>query len=141
MIVRPVNRHDNALFPESMEKLTETADLLGLDISNSYLTLDSGFDSEDNKVMIRYQNLNPIIKPNSRNSNNEKRYAMLDEFGEVKDIYIERIKIERCFAWKDKYRKLVIRYEKLQCTFMGFRYLAYAMVNSRGIFRKKQPLL
>jgi len=54
MIVRPVNRHDNALFPESMEKLTETADLLGLDISNSYLTLDSGFDSEDNKVMIRY---------------------------------------------------------------------------------------
>lgn len=136
MIIRPVNNHDNTLFSESFEKLVETAELLRLDIFNSYLTLDSGFDSEANKIMISYQNLIPIIKPNPRNNSDEKRYAMLDEFEEIKPIYIERIKIERCFAWKQKYRKLVIRYEKLQCTFMGFRYLAYAMINSRGIFSK-----
>jgi len=29
---------------------------------------------------------------------------------------------------------MVIRYEKLQCTFMGFRYLAYSMINFRNIF-------
>lgn len=137
MIIKPVNNHDNVLFSESFEKLIETADSLHLDIFNSYLTLDSGFDSENNKVLISYQNLIPIIKPNSRNAGKEKRYAMLDEFEEIKNIYIERIKIERCFAWKCKYRKLVTRYEKLQCTFMGFRYLAYSMVNLRSILGKK----
>lgn len=136
MTVRPVNNHDNLLFPESFEKLIETVELLHLDVINSYLTLDSGFDSEDNKVIIRYQNLIPVIKPNPRNSSDEKRYTMLDGFEEIKPIYIERIKIERCFAWKQKYRKLVTRYEKLQCTHMGFRYLAYTMVNFREIFGK-----
>jgi hypothetical protein len=136
MTVRPVNEHDNLPFPESLEKLMETVELLHLDVFNSYLTLDSGFDSEDNKVLISWQNLIPVIKPNPRNSGREKRYSMLDEFEEAKHIYNERIKIERCFAWKTKYRKLVIRYEKLQCIHMGFRYLAYAMVNSRSIFGK-----
>jgi transposase len=58
----------------------------------------------------------------------------LDMFEEVQEIYQERYKIERCFAWEDSYRKLVIRYETLQCTFMGFRYLAYSMVNLRKLF-------
>ena len=137
MTVRPVNNHDNVLFPESFEKLIETAELLRLDIFNSYLTLDSGFDSENNKILISWQNLIPVIKPNPRNASREKRYAMLDEFEEIKSVYKERIKIERCFAWKCKYRKLVIRYEKLQCTFMGFRYLAYSMVNFRSIINKE----
>ena len=110
--------------------------MLRLNIFNAYLTLDSGFDSESNKVLISYQNLIPAIKPNPRNAGREKRYAMLDEFEEVKNIYTERIKIERCFAWKHKYRKLVTRYEKLQCTHLGFRYLAYSMVNYRSVINK-----
>jgi hypothetical protein len=136
MNIKPVNNHDNTLFPESFEKLIETTEILNLDIIDSYLTLDSGFDSQDNKRLIGFQNLIPVIKPNPRNSGDKLRYRMLDEFEGLKPIYIERIKIERCFAWKHKYRKLVIRYEKLQTTFMGFRYLAYAMINSREIFVK-----
>lgn len=133
--MKPVNKHDNCLFPESLEKLIVNADLLKLNVVNSYLTLDSGFDSKDNKFNIKYFDLIPVIKPNPRNTDREKRYVMLDEFEEVKSIYTERIKIERCFAWKHKYRKLVIRYEKLECTHLGFRYLAYAMINSRSVFR------
>lgn len=134
MVIKPVNNHDTTLLFESLENLIGTSDLLNFDIFNSYLTLDSGFDSYDNKKLISYQNLIPIIKPNPRRSKRDKRYAMLDEFEEIKNIYLERIKIERCFAWKHKYRKLVIRYEKLQSTYLGFRYLAYAMINSREIF-------
>lgn len=110
------------------------AELLRLDIRNSYLTLDAGFDSEANKFNIRFFQLVPVIKPNPRGIKDRgKRYNLLDEFKPLKHIYKERIKIERCFAWKCKYRKLVIRYEKLQCTFMGFRYLAYSMINFRSI--------
>ncbi|MBI4812602.1 transposase, partial [Candidatus Falkowbacteria bacterium] len=71
-----------------------------------------------------------------RSSKREKRYLALDEFEAVRHIYKERRRIERNFAWKTKYRKLVTRYEKLRCTHLGFRYIAYAMINSREIFGK-----
>lgn len=137
MTAKAVNKNDTTLLPDSLEKLMETADWLCLDIFNSYLTLDSGFDSKDNKVRINNNNLIPVIKPNPRGASREKRYVMLDEFEPLEPIYKERIKVERDFAWKSKYRKLVIRYEKLQCTHMGFRLLAYSMVNFRWIFGKK----
>lgn len=85
-------------------------------------------------MRINNSNLIPVIKPNPRRASQEKRYAMLDEFEPLEPIYKERVNIERDFAWKCKYRKLVIRYEKLQCIHMGFRLLAYSMVNSREIF-------
>lgn len=136
MTVMAVNHHDNVLLPNSLEKLMNITDDLVLDIFNSYLTLDSAFDSESNRVSIRYLNLIPIIKPNTRGAERGKRYSMLDDFEPFKHIYKERNKIERDFAWKSKYRKLVTRYEKLQCTHLGFRYIAYTMVNFRGVFRK-----
>ena len=133
-----MNEHDNRLFPESLEKLVSNADLLNLNIRNSFITLDAGFDSEANKFNIRYFQLIPVIKPNPRGiKNREKRYNLLDKFEPLEHIYKERIKVERCFAWKCKYRKLVTRYERLQCTFMGFRYLAYSMINFRSIFKKE----
>ena len=57
-------------------------------------------------------------------------------FKKLEETYILRHTIERGFAWQDKYRKLVIRYERLTATFNGFRYLAGAMVNYRGVFGK-----
>lgn len=93
-------------------------------------------DSLFNKSIILSAELIPVIKPNIRGlKNKEKIYGILDEFELLKDIYKERYKIERCFAWEDTYRKLVIRYEKLQCTFIGFRYLAYSMINFRNLFQ------
>jgi len=111
----------------------ETADLLGFDLIGSYLTLDSGFDSEANKVTIKWNELIPVIYPNKRNIKNPEKLEMLfEDFNE--QIYQERYRVERCFAWQDCYRKLVIRYEKLQIIHLGFKYLAYSMINFRGTF-------
>ena len=129
-----MNKYDSVLFPESFDKLIDTADLLSLDIYNSYLTLDSCVDSNINKELIIDFQLTPVIKPNPRNSSRETRYTKLDEFKKVEHIYKERYKAERTFAWKSKYRKSVIRYEILQCIHLGFRYIAYTMVNYRKIF-------
>ena len=113
-----------------MEKLIETSDLLGFSLYESFLTLDSGFDSEDNKLIIEWHNLKPVIKPNRRGTKDqEKLTEMYENFNG--DIYKERFKIERTFAWQDTYRKLVIRYEKLECTHNGFKHLAYTMINLR----------
>lgn len=132
-----MNVHDTKLFYQSFTNFIEIADDLLLDLEGSYLTLDSGFDSLFNKNIISYYGMTPVIKPNIGNrKNQEEIYRIHDEFEKLKHIYNERYKIERCFAWEDTYRKLVIRYERLQCTFMGFRYLAYSMINFRLLFNR-----
>lgn len=107
-------------------------DLLGIqdELEDSYLTLDSGFDSKRNKDMILDYNLKPIIYPNKRGvKDQEKIDEMFDDFPE--EIYKERYKVERTFSWKHKYRKLVLRYEQLQVMSLGVRLLAYSLVNLR----------
>lgn len=137
IVVRSVNVHDTVLFPESFDGLLETADMLSLDIRGSAVTLDSGFDSETNQELIRSYGLIPVIKPNHRGTKNtEKREERDEAFQEVEEMYKERHNVERSYAWEDTYRKLVIRYEKLQCTFLGFRYLAYSMMNFRESFQR-----
>lgn len=137
LVVKPVNVHDSKLFYESFNNLLELADLLELDIKGSHFTLDSGFDNEETKSEILFRELNPVIKPNLRGlKDREKINKILDEFEPWEPVYKERHNIERCFAWEDTYRKLAIRYEKLQCTFMGFRYLGYSMINFRSVFGK-----
>jgi len=130
--------HDSKLFYESFTNLLEIADLLELEIENSNLTLDSGFDNAETKNEIIFRGMVPVIKPNLRGmKDREKIQKILEEFEYLKGIFKERYKIERCFAREDTYRKLAVRYEKRQDTFMGFRYLAYSMINFRWVFGKK----
>ena len=125
-----------------MHNLLDLAYYCELDIKNSYLTLDTGFDSKFNNNLILEFKMIPVIKPNPRGlKDRTKIYKQLDNFEKYKDIYEQRYIIERCFAWEDKYRKLVIRYEKLQCTHLGFKYLAYSMINFRWFFGKGRGLL
>lgn len=132
-----MNVHDSVLFPNSFLALIITAKKCGITLSGVPLTLDSGFDSEKNSTLITSAGMIPVIKPNFRNTKDKTIIRERTEaFLKVKDIYILRHTIERSFAWEDKYRKLVIRYERLESTFTGFRYLASAMVNYRGVFGK-----
>lgn len=136
-MVHPVNHHDNVLFNESFFGLLEAADLLEIDLAGSYLTLDSGFDSDANRVTITGQGLIPIIHPNPRGiRSQEKIDALWEAFEPYRDVYKERYKVERFFAWEDVYRRLVIRYERLQSIHMGFKYLAYSMINLRWCMGK-----
>jgi len=132
-----VNHHDTVLFNESFFGLLEVADLLELDVHGSFLTLDSGFDSKANRVTISGQGIMPVILPNRRKETKvEKLEARFAEFEPLRPIYKERYKIKRLFAWEDVYRRLVIRYERLRCTSMGFKYLAYSMINLRWFIGK-----
>lgn len=120
------------MFDESFFGLLELTDLLEIDLFGSRITFDSGFDSEANKSLIRCYGLEPVIYPNRRNIQDRKKLEFLfEEMDYIHDIYKERYKIERCFAWEDSYRKLAVRYERLNSTHMGFKYLAYSMINFR----------
>lgn len=132
-----VNVHDSQLVPAALSGFVEFADLIDLDISDKPFVFDSGFDAEWIKNDLWDRKFIPIIKPRviSR-KNRTKTNEILDEFESVKYIYKGRFVNERTFAWEDTYRKLTTRYEKLSCTFNGFRYLAYAMINFRWLFGK-----
>lgn len=133
-----VNVHDSILLPESVAQLAQLAHRLGLDLHGSFLTLDPGFDSAVNKQRINAAGMIPVIKPNFRNTKDQTIITARNElFAELKPIYHLRHGIERCYAWEDTYRKLVIRYEVLQATFLGWRYLASALINFRECFGKK----
>lgn len=134
-VIASVNVHDAVLFPISLSALITTTKRLGIDLAGIPLTLDSGFDGEKNVILIKEAGMVPVIKPNLRNTKDKHIIQeRIEAFEKVKSIYVLRHIIERSFAWEDKYRKLVIRYERLESTFKGFRYLAAAMVNYRGEF-------
>jgi transposase len=126
----PVNIHDTSLFPSAMEGFMDFADVLGLDTREAMVTLDTGFDSHANSDRILFHAMTPVIKPNRRNGKDEKIInERLDLFDEK--TYTQRFCVERTFAWEDSYRKLALRYEVLEETHLGFKYLAFSMINLR----------
>jgi len=131
IVVRPVNNHDTTLLPDSIDALTDFASLISMDLSGSYLTLDSGFYSDYNHQLIRSQGMIPVIKPNRGARKDEKKIeAMYANFNEP--IYQKRFVIERVFAWQDTYRKLAQSYERLEATRIGLKYLGYSLINLRA---------
>lgn len=136
--VSPVNEHDCTIFPETFTQLREFTRQLGIDLRGARLVLDSGFDSKQNKALIAGQELVPVICPNRRNTQEPIAIARLYRWFK-RDSYRHRYKVERTFAWQDTYRKLVVSYEQLKETRLGFRYLAYALINFRVTFDHPSP--
>ena len=104
-----------------------------MELGASALTLDSGFDSKENHKLIKQQGLIPVIYPNRRNAKEPIVIARMFRWFN-KDIYKDRYKVERTFGWQDTYRRLALSYDKLKETRLGFRHLAYSMINFRVTF-------
>ena len=131
--LKPVNAHDTTILPEAFTDFITFSHRIGMDISGSVLTLDSGFDAKVNHKLIKEQGLLPVIYPNRRNAKEPIVIARKFRWFN-KDIYKDRYKVERTFGWQDTYRKLALSYDKLQETRLGFRNLAYSMINYRVTF-------
>lgn len=133
LVVRPVNEHDTTLLPAALAQLTDSAARTGLNLENSSLTLDSGFDSAENKECIRAAQLHPVIYPNRRNTKEPMAIARMFRWFD-RARYRRRFAVERTFAWQDTYRKLATAYDRLPETRLGSRHLAYTLVNFRRTF-------
>ena len=131
--MKPVNAHDTTILPEAFSDTIAFSKQIGMDLSGAALTLDSAFDSKANHQLIREQGLIPVIYPNRRNAKDPIVIARKFRWFN-KDIYKERYKVERTFGWQDTYRKLTLSYDKLKETRLGFRHLAYSMINFRITF-------
>jgi len=128
-----VNQQDIVILPEGFSNLVSFTTSIGLNLQGTSLTLDTGFDSKKNKELIKEHKLIPVIKPNRRNTKDPVAIALMYLYFD-EELYKERYKVERTFGWQDTYRRLAISYDILEETRLGFRHLAYAMINFRVTF-------
>jgi transposase len=126
--VAPVNETDMVLFPESLKAFKEGAKEVGLDRRGAYLNLDGGFDAAHNRKGICNAGLIPNITEHPRNRKTPKR-GRKRLFNEA--IHALRMRVERTFAWEDTFKRLLLRFERLQQRHYGMKLLAYTLINLR----------
>jgi hypothetical protein len=127
--VAPVNEADTVLLPDGLKALKRVAKEVGLDLKGAYPNLDGGFDSTRNRKMIFNAGLIPNIKENPRNRKATKRgrKRLFDA-----TIHGLRMRVERTFAWEDKCKRLLLRFERIQQRHYGMKVLSYTLINLRS---------
>ena len=102
---------------------------VGLDLRGAYLNLDGGFDSAHHRKCIFNAGLIPNIPENPRNRKRTKR-GRKRLFNAP--IHALRMRVERTFAWEDKFKRLLLRFERIQQRHYGMKLLAYTLINLRA---------
>src|SRR5215207_5409304 len=126
--VAPVNEADTVLLPEGLKALKRVAKRTGLVLEGAYLNLDGGFDSKANRKAIFNAGMIPNIKENPRNRKTIKR-GRKRFFNRA--IHALRDRVERTFAWEDKFKRLLLRFEHIQQRHYGMKLMAYTLINLR----------
>jgi len=117
-----------ALLPKSLKALKQVAKQVELDLRGAYVNLDGGFDSTAKRKCIFNAGLIPNITENPRNRKRPKR-GRKRWFNEA--IYALRVQVERTFAWEDKFKRLLLRFERIQQRHYGMKLMASTLVNLR----------
>lgn len=128
-VTAPGNRNEIVLLKESLQQLTRVSNLAGITLKGSVMSLDAGYDSVANRKYIFNRGMIPNIKENKRNRKTPKR-GRKRIYNE--GIYRERFQtVERSFAWEDKFKRVLIRFERISSNHMGMKLLAFSLINLR----------
>jgi len=126
--VAPVNETDMVLLPQGLKALKQVAKEVGVDLRGAYVNLDGGFDSRHNRKLIFNAGMIPNITENPRHRKTTKR-GRKRFFKEA--IHALRMHVERTFAWEDKFKRLLLRFERMQQRHYGMKLMAYTVINLR----------
>ena len=91
---------------------------IGICTDNSIQNADKGFDSKALRRAIRRRKMIPNRKTKKRG---RKRFF-------IQDVYNKSFVIERCFAWIDSFKTLLVRFDKLDIYWLNWHFLACALV-------------
>jgi transposase len=132
-VAAPGNRNESLLLREALPEVTRIARSVGMDLHGTIVSLDGVYDCRLNRKAIFNRGMIPNINPNSRGRKRPKRGRK--PFFEPA-IFDERFHtIERVFAWEDKFRRLLLRFDRLSQLHYAFKTLAYTMINLRHYCR------
>src|SRR5262245_66429699 len=116
------------LLPEGLKALKRVAKTVGLTLTGAYLNLDAGFDSTHNRKCIFNAGMIPNITENPRNRKTTKR-GRKRLFNAA--IHALRAQVEQTFAWEDKFKRLLLRFERIQQRHYGMKLMAYTSIKRR----------
>lgn len=128
-VLAPGNTNEITLLKDSLKHLFRVAHLAAINLKGSVMSLDAGYDSVSNRKLIFNRGMIPNIKENRRNRKKPKRgrnriYSAA--------IFQERFRtVERAFAWEDKFKRLLLRFERISSNHFGMKLLAYSLINLR----------
>lgn len=109
---------------------------LGLDIEGAFFNADMSFDTKEARKVCFNHKVIPNIPENQRNRKRNKP-GPKRLFNE--EVYKRRFSSERTFAWVDKFKRLLIRFERKDVYFFGLHCIAFAMINLRHLFSGVGP--
>jgi len=124
----PGNHNDAFELKAHLQSSFKAIKRLGLSINAAHFNADSAFDILDARKVCFNHDIIPNIAENKRN----RKYAKLGRkrfFNAV--IYKDRFASERTFAWIDKFRALLVRFDIKKVYFMGSHFLAFTLINLR----------
>ena len=125
----PGNRNKSPLLREALPLVTRIANAVGFDLQGTIVSLDGVYDCRTNRKAIFNRGMVPNINANPRGRKITKR-GRKPIFNAA--IFKERFNtIERVFGWEDKFRRLLLRFERLSQLHYAFKTLAYTMINLR----------
>ena len=94
---------------------------------------DKAFDTKDARKTCFNHAVMPNIDENKRNRKTVKRGRKRFFNAEV---YKRRFTCERTFAWIDKFKALLIRFDRKNVYFLGAHFIAFAMINLRHVIQQ-----
>jgi len=125
----PGNKNESPLFEPALKHLKKIISKIGASIIGSIMSLDGVYDSRKNRKLIFNAGMTPNIPENKRNRKKTKR-GPKRKFNPA--IFEERFfTVERMFSWEDKFRRALIRFEKISKHYFGIKLVAYSMINLR----------
>jgi hypothetical protein len=124
-----VNEADMVLLPKGLKAFKMVAKQVSLDLRGAYVNLDGGFDSKHHRKVIFNAGMIPNIKetPRHRKTPKRGRKRLCNEA-----IHALRDRVERTCAWEDKFKRLLLRFERVQQRHDGMKLMAYTLINVRG---------
>ncbi len=128
------NHNDAFNLKDHLQTAFKSMKQLGLVIAGAFFNADSAFDTtEARKVCFNHQVV-PNMAENKRNRKYVKR-GRKRLFNAA--IYKDRFVAERSFAWIDKFRALLVRFDLKDANFLAGHHLAFALINLRHLFALK----
>ncbi len=123
------NHNDAYDLKSHLQEAFKTIKRLGISIAGAYFNADSGFDTRQARKVCFTHHLIPNIAENKRNRKTTKlgRKRLFNP-----TVYKDRFASERTFAWIDKFRALLVRFDLKKIYFMGSPFLAFALINMRN---------
>lgn len=107
---------------------------LGIVIKGAFFNADMAFDTRDARKVCFNHGLIPNMPENKRNRKQPKRGRKRLFNAEV---YKRRFICERSFAWIDKFRALLIRFDRKVANWLGAHHIAFALINLRHLLAAK----